>query len=211
MAAKWSPALEHQHLSILQRERVYDGFFKMDKLSIEHACFAGGSARVQRELFLRDDAVCVLLYDAPRDRVVMIEQFRIGALDHPRSPWLLELVAGIVEPGETPEQVARREAIEEAGATLGEVLPITRYMVSPGGSREYIELLCAQVDSEGLGGIHGLAHEGEDIQVHLIDADTLFDMVADGRIDNAPSIIALQWLQLNRPRLQARWAVKTSG
>lgn len=208
MAKTWSPELGPQHIAVLDRERVYDGFFKMDKLHIEHACFAGGSVRVQRELFLRDDAVCVLLYDAPRDRVVMIEQFRVGALDHPRSPWLLELVAGIVEPGETPEQVARREAVEEAGATLGEVLPITRYMVSPGGAREYIELLCAQVDSEGLGGVHGLAHEGEDIKVHLIAAETLFGMVADGRIDNAPAIIALQWLQLNRSRLQSRWQSK---
>ncbi len=205
MSDKWTPQLDHSNVKITETSMAYDGFFKMQKLRIEHASFTGEKVEVTRELFLRDDAVCVLLYDADRDRVVMIEQFRVGALDHPRSPWLLELVAGIVEPGETPEQVARREAIEEADAMLGEVVPITRYMVSPGGSREYIELLCAQVNSDGLGGIHGLAEEGEDIKVHHFASDELFAMVADGRIDNAPSIIALQWLQLNREKLQQRW------
>lgn len=205
MSKNWKSALSHADVDVAKEETVYDGFFKMQKLELHHASFTGETVWVSRELFLRDDAVCVLLYDAPRDLVVMIEQFRIGALDHPRSPWVLELVAGIVEPGETPEQVARREAMEEAGATLGEVMPIMRYMVSPGGSKEYIELMCAQVDSQGLEGIHGLAHEGEDIQVHRFSTEDLFDMVSDGRIDNAASIIALQWLELNRDRLKARW------
>ncbi|MGB0466082.1 MAG: NUDIX domain-containing protein [Pontibacterium sp.] len=205
MAKHWQPALDQADVTISDRQTVYDGFFKMQKLQLSHATFAGEVVEVSREIFLRDDAVCVLLYDAPEDQVVMVEQFRVGALDHPRSPWLLELVAGIVEPGESPEQVARREAMEEAGAVLGEVVPITRYMVSPGGASEYIELLCAQVSAKGLGGIHGLAEEGEDIQVHCFDASVLFAMVADGQIDNAAAIIALQWLQLNRADLQQRW------
>lgn len=196
---------DHSDVEVHTKERVYDGFFKMEKLVVSHARFAGGSVKVTRELFQRDDAVCVLLYDAPRDRVVLVEQFRIGALEHPRSPWLLELVAGIVEQGETEEAVARREAQEEAGAELGEIVPITRYLVSPGGANEYISLLCAQVDSEGMGGVFGLESEGEDIKVHVLACEQVFAMVKDGQIDNAASIIALQWLQLNRSDLKQRW------
>ncbi|WP_370298816.1 NUDIX domain-containing protein, partial [Pontibacterium sp.] len=146
-----------------------------------------------------------LLYDPAKESVVMIEQFRVGALDHPRSPWLLELVAGIVEQGETCEEVAHREADEEAGATLTELVPITRYLVSPGGTNEWISLYCARVDSAQMGGVHGLETEGEDIRVQVLPCKQVFEMVAEGRIDNAPSIIALQWLQLNRDDLNQRW------
>lgn len=196
---------DHSDVKVHEKECVYDGFFKMEKLVVSHARFAGGTVKVTRELFQRDDAVCVLLYDAPKDKVVLVEQFRIGALEHPRSPWLLELVAGIVEPGESAEDVARREAQEEAGAALGEVVPITRYLVSPGGANEYISLLCAQVDSAGMGGVFGLESEGEDIKVHVLPCDRVFAMVREGLIDNAASIIALQWLQLNQSELKRRW------
>lgn len=196
---------DHSDVEVHKKELIYDGFFKMQKLVLSHARFAGGTVQVTRELFLRDDAVCVLLYDAPREKVVLVEQFRIGALDHPRSPWLLELVAGIVECGESAEDVARREAHEEAGAVLGEIVPITRYLVSPGGANEYISLFCAQVDSAGMGGVFGLVSEGEDIKVHVLPCDQVFAMVHNGQIDNAASIIALQWLQLNRADLKTRW------
>ena len=196
---------DHSDVKLLSRDVVYDGFFKMHKLHLRHASFAGDSVEVTRELFVRGEAVCVLLYDPVRDTVVMIEQFRVGALEHPHSPWLLELVAGIVEKGETHEEVAHREAEEEAGATLAELVPITRYLVSPGGTNEWISLYCARVDSEGMGGLYGLETEGEDIRVQVLPCSEVFEKVADGRIDNAPSIIALQWLQLNRGDLKQRW------
>lgn len=195
----------HSDVKIHSRDVVYDGFFKMHKLHLSHASYTGGAVEITRELFVRGEAVCVLLYDPVREAVVMIEQFRVGALEHPNSPWLLELVAGIVEHGETCEEVAYREADEEAGATLTELVPITRFLVSPGGTNEWISLYCARVDSAGIGGIHGLETEGEDIRVQVLPCNEVFEMVADGRINNAPSIIGLQWLQMNRKDLKQRW------
>jgi len=205
MTKPWTPEFTTADVEVTEQEALFEGFFKLKKLHLTHRTFAGGSVTLQRELFWRDDAVAVLLYDPDRDTVVMVEQFRPGAIDHPRSPWLLEVVAGMVEAGEQPEQVARREAQEEAGATLGELMPITRYMSSPGGSREYLSLFCAPVDSSTLGGIHGLADEGEDIRVHTIPVQQAFELVANGGIDNAASIISLQWLQLNHSRLKQHW------
>lgn len=205
MSEHWQPTYGQKDFSVDKQDTLYDGFFKMLKLHLNHKTFAGEQIKIQRELFWRDDAVCVLLYDAPRHRVVLVEQFRVGACDNPEGPWLLELVAGIVEPGEGPEDVARRESIEEAGAELGEVVHISRFMPSTGGTREYIDLLCAQVDSDGVEGIHGLAEEGEDIRVHTLPAEEAFSLVRTGKINNAPAMIALQWLQLNQAELDQRW------
>lgn len=203
--ATWKPTFTSTDVDITQQEKLWDGFFKINRLHIRHALFEGGEVEVIRELFRRDDAVCVLLFDPVKDAIVLVEQFRVGALSRADTPWLLELVAGIVEPGETPEDVALREAVEEAGADISDIVPITRYMPSAGGSDEYIELLCARVDSEGLGGVHGLAHEGEDILVHVLPFAEVCEMVANSTIDNAATIIAVQWLQLNKQKLLQRW------
>ncbi|WP_432471844.1 NUDIX domain-containing protein [Amphritea sp. HPY] len=207
----WKPRFGAQHMEVVEQERVFDGFFKINRMKIRHALFQGGDIEIVREQFQRDDAVCVLLFDPVKDVVVLIEQFRVGAIAKGRdtvgSPWLLELVAGIVEPGETAEDVARRESVEEAGAQISDIVPINRYLPSAGGSDEYIDLLCARVDSSGLGGVHGLPEEGEDILVHLIPLAKAFALVASGKIDNAATIIALQWLQLNKTELLSRWRV----
>lgn len=205
MSDQWKPTFSQKDFSLDKQETLYNGFFKMYKLHLSHKTFSGEKISIQRELFYRDDAVCVLLYDAENDAVVLVEQFRVGAYDSPEGPWLLELIAGIVEPGETPEDVARRESQEEAGTGIGEIVPIIRFVPSSGGTREYIDLLCAQVNSEGVEGIHGLADEGEDIQVHTLAADDAFALVKAGKINNAPAIIALQWLQINREELKQRW------
>ncbi|BBB25001.1 NUDIX domain-containing protein [Amphritea japonica] len=203
--ATWKPTFTSTDIEITQQEKLWDGFFKINRLHIRHALFEGGEVEVIREQFRRDDAVCVLLFDPVKDAIVLVEQFRVGAINKADSPWLLELVAGIVEPGETPEDVARREAVEEAGADISDIVPITRYMPSAGGSDEYIELLCARVDSDGVGGVHGLAHEGEDILVHVLPFAEVCEMVANSTIDNAATIIAVQWLQLNKQKLLQRW------
>ncbi|MEH6575911.1 MAG: NUDIX domain-containing protein [Amphritea sp.] len=204
--SSWKPGFSKQDFAVVEDDRVFDGFFKINRLKIRHALFLGGNIEVVREQFQRDDAVCVLLFDPDRDAVVLIEQFRVGAMAKFGSPWLLELVAGIVEPGETAEDVARREAVEEAGAHISDIVPIIRYLPSPGGSDEYIELVCARVDSRSLGGVHGLAHEGEDILVHVIALSQACELLENGVIDNAATIIALQWLQLHKTSLQQRWA-----
>ncbi len=158
-----------------------------------------------REIFERGHASSVLLYDPVRDEVGLIEQFRPGALAAGWHPWQVEVVAGIIDDGAAPEEVAIREAQEEAGATIGDLVPICRYLVTPGGSTETMALYCARVDSRTLGGIHGLEEEGEDIRVFSVAADEAIGWIAAGRVVNSCAIIALQWLALNRRQLIARW------
>ncbi len=188
-----------------KRETLFRGFYRMDKLHLRHRQFAGGMGPlVTRELFVRPAAVGVLVYDADADSVLLIEQFRVGALDDAH-PWQFEIVAGLIEPGEVPEDVVRREALEEAGITLGAVEKVMDYLPSPGGSDERFGLYVAQADLSLAGGIHGLPEEGEDIRVNVMSVNQAMAALQRGRINNAPCIIALQWLALNKPRLVARW------
>ncbi|KPQ01917.1 NUDIX domain-containing protein [Marinobacter sp. HL-58] len=194
-------------VKIEKRETVFQGFFRMDKLWLTHPRFDGGKMPTfTRELFIRGDATCVLPYDPDRDEVVLLEQFRLGALGRNQSPWLLELVAGMNEDGESPEEVAQREGQEEAGLTFEPLDKICDYLVSPGGSTELIHLYCGRISTESAGGLYGMEHEHEDIRAHVFSADDAIAMIYDGRINNAAAIIALQWLQLNRPRLREGWS-----
>ncbi|MCJ8168525.1 NUDIX domain-containing protein [Atopomonas sediminilitoris] len=199
--------LNRSDVEVLERQTCFQGFYRLDRVTLRHALFEGGmGAPINRELFVRHDAVCVLPYDPLNDSVVLVEQFRIGALDKSAQPWLVELVAGLIDKDEVPEEVARREAVEEADLTLGDLWPITRYYPSPGGSDERVHLYLGRCDSRGAGGVHGLADEGEDIRVQVWPLADALAAVRDGRIDNAASIIALQWLALNRDEVRARWA-----
>jgi ADP-ribose pyrophosphatase len=194
-------------VTIEKRETVFQGFFRMDKLWLTHPRFDGADMPTfTRELFIRGDATCVLPYDPDRDEVVLLEQFRLGALGRDQSPWLLELVAGMNEEGESPEEVAQREGQEEAGLTFSPLDKICNYLVSPGGTTELIHLYCGRISTEAAGGLFGMEDEHEDIRAHVFSADEAIAMIYDGRINNAAAIIALQWLQLNRPRLQESWS-----
>ena len=194
-------------IDIIERENCFRGFYRLDRIKLRHRQFAGNMGpQLTRELFVRHDAVCVLPYDPQRDEVVLIEQFRVGAMDKSANPWLLELVAGLIDKDEVPEEVARREAIEEANLQLTSLRPITQYYPSPGGSDERVHLYVGRCDSEGAGGVHGLAEEGEDIRVHVWPLEDALAAVRDGRIDNAASIIALQWLALNRAEVRGLWS-----
>ncbi|PVY70356.1 ADP-ribose pyrophosphatase [Tamilnaduibacter salinus] len=191
---------------IESQETVFEGFFRMGRLRLSHARFAGGyTETIQRELFLRGDATCVLPYDPARDEVVLLEQFRPGALWRDQSPWLLELVAGMDEPGESAEEVAHREGEEEAGLRFARLEPICRYLVSPGGTTEMVRLFCGLISSEGAGGLYGLEAENEDIRAHVLSLAEALAMLDDGRINNAAAIIALQWLSIHRERLREAW------
>ncbi|WP_422911140.1 NUDIX domain-containing protein [Pseudomonas sp. MAC6] len=199
--------MQRDDVEVIAREACFSGFYKLDRLRLRHRQFAGGMGpTLTRELFVRFDAVCVLPYDPQRDCVVLIEQFRVGALDKSPNPWLLELVAGLIDKDEEPEEVARREAVEEANLQLTSLWPITQYYPSPGGSDERVHLFVGRCSSEGAGGVHGLAEEGEDIRVQVMPLEDALAAVRDGRIDNAASIIALQWLALNRDEVRGMWS-----
>ncbi|MGZ2336902.1 NUDIX domain-containing protein [Acinetobacter baumannii] len=194
-------------VELVQREECFRGFYRLDRLRLRHRQFDGSMGReISRELFVRHDAVCVLPYDPQRDCVVLIEQFLgVGAMQKLANPWLLELVAGLIDKDEQPEEVVYREAMEEAGLTLGGAGPITQYLPSPGGTDEVVHLFVGRCDSEGVGGVHGLPEEGEDIRVHVWPLEDALQAVRDGRINNAASIIALQWLALNRAEVRGLW------
>ena len=182
--------------SIVKQRPLYSGFFKLTEFELRHDLFAGGQSPViRRELLDRHHAAGVLPYDPVRDEVVMVEQFRIGAGEDPSGPWLMEVIAGYREPGEAPEAVVVREAVEEADCVVTDIVPMCRYYSSPGSSNEQIHLYLGRTDVTGVGGVHGLAHEGEDIRVHVASAQTAFEWLDSGRIDNAMAIIALQWFQ----------------
>ncbi len=183
---------------------LFEKYFRLDEYSISHELFGGGDSPVfTREIFERGVVVAVLPYDPQRGKVVLIEQFRAGAIDDTDGPWLVECVAGVIDAGESEEQVALRECVEEADCNIERLETISNYYVSPGGTSEHCSLFCGIVDSEGVGGIHGLPHEHEDIRVMVIDAEQAYAWVREGRIRSSATIIALLWLELNESRLRA--------
>jgi ADP-ribose pyrophosphatase len=193
-------------VEIIEKTTPYQGYFQVDVYRLRHRKFDGGWTQpLTRELFERGHATAVLLYDPERDAVVLVEQFRIGAHAAGFDPWLVEVVAGIIEAGEDPAEVARREAVEEAGRVITDLEPIGTFFLSPGGSSETLVLYCGRVDSRGAGGVHGLDHEGEDIRVVVLPPDEALARVMATRGANANAVIALQWLALNRESLRARW------
>lgn len=202
-----APSFNLKDVDIIQQDYVYNGFFKINRYQLKHRLFQGGwSQSLCREVMVRRPAVAVLLYDPTLDQVIMAEQFRVGALAAEENPWLIEIVAGIIETGEQPEEVALRESKEEANCHVKQLLPICEYFSSPGGCSEKLHLFCGIVDSSvEVEGVFGLAEEGEDIRVSCIPAKKAISMVADGRINNAASIIAIQWLALNKPAIQKQF------
>lgn len=189
-------------VDIIKEEIVYNGYFKMKRYQFRHRLFEGGwSDLVNREIFERGTAVGVILHDPKPDKVILIEQFRIGALTDPQSPWLLEIVAGVVEEGESPKDVAIRETKEESGLDVKSIRHVYDYWSTPGGCSERISIFYAEVDADKASGIHGLDEENEDIRVHVFDTEEVFEMVRNGEVNNGLSIIALQWLELNLARL----------
>jgi len=199
----------HQDFEIRHREILYQGFFKMVRYQLRFRLFDGGwSEVVERELMERASAVGIILYDPILDHVILIEQFRPGAMRDQESPWLIEIVAGIITENETPADVAKRESNEEAGCQVLDLFPICEYFVSPGGSNEYLWLFCGHIDASDAGGIHGLHEENEDIRTLNIPLDEALIMLQEGKIKTSPAIISLQWLQLNRQWLKNLWQIK---
>ena len=194
-------------VQIISKETLYQGFFKMVKYVFKHKLFSGGwSGEVEREIFERGHAIAVLPYDPVLDEFVMIEQIRIGALATSESPWLLEVVAGIIDAGETPEDVCYREAKEEAGLNIQKLHKALSYLASPGGTTERLHIYVGLVDASSAQGVHGLASEHEDILVHRVPASVAFEWINQGKIDNAATLIALQWFALNKQQVLENWS-----
>jgi ADP-ribose pyrophosphatase len=195
-------------VTIHQKKNCYQGFFKMDEYQLSHRLFDGGQSEVlSREIFERGSAVVLIPYDVMNDRVILLEQFRPGAMGHGSTPWLLEFVAGMFGHNESAIDVAIREAKEEADLIIDirKTEKVMEYLSSPGGMSEVIHLYVANVNCEQASGVHGLPEEGEDILVHTFSRVEAIALLEQGKISNAATIIGLQWLQSNYQRLQQQW------
>lgn len=198
--------LGKKDVEIIARETLYRGFFSLNLYRFRHRLFNGEmSGEVTREILERGHAAVLLPYDPVRDEVVLIEQIRIAAIETSETPWLLEMVAGIIETGESVEEVCRRETLEEAGVVVGRCKPVLNYLASPGGTSERLSIMVGEVDALMAEGIHGLPEENEDIRVHVVSREQAYRWVEEGVIDNAASVIALQWLALHHQQLKAEW------
>lgn len=208
MSRPLTPSFHQDAVEIVEKNTVFQGFFRFDKLRLRTRHFEGGwSNTFSREVFVRGNAVGALLYDPKADVLLMVEQFRPGCVyDVSQSPWQFELVAGMTEAGESNESVVHREAEEEAGCQVLHLEHLYKYWVSPGGMDEQIDLYLGIIDSSLVKeGVYGLDEENEDIRVELVTCEEAFLGLSDGRINNAMAIIGLQWLQLNRERLQQQY------
>jgi ADP-ribose pyrophosphatase len=195
--------MSKKQFSIINETICYEGFFSLKTIELKHTLYKGGWSNIlTRELFHRGNCVAVLLYDPIRDEVVIIEQFRVGAIQFPDQAWLLEIVAGAIEIGETAEEVAYRESVEEAGCEIQELIKINDFFTSPGGTSELLTLFYGKVDTSRVGGIHGLEHEDEDISVTTMKFEKVYQLLLDGKILSAIPIIAIQWLYIHREQLR---------
>ena len=193
------PKFSKSDYLIQTRKKRFNGFLRVDTIKLKHKLFLGDwSPEINRELLVREEAVGVLLFDPKRDEIVLVRQFRVGLVDKGDSPWILELVAGMVEVGEELAEVALREVREESNAEVSKLIKICDYFSSPGISSEKVRLYLGIVASEDMGGVYGLENENEDIEVVVMPYENAIKVMKKGCLANAMSIIALQWLELNK-------------
>jgi ADP-ribose pyrophosphatase len=201
-----SPALPNETVELVDHVVAFQGYFRVGRYFFRHGLYEGGQSRIlQREVFERGQAAAVLPYDPVRDEVVLIRQFRAGAYVAGRHPWMWEIVAGIIEGDESPEDLIRREAVEEAALEIRDVIPMHNVVLSPGACSEACVTFLGRVDTTGAGGVFGLEAEGENILVKVLSFAEVHSMLERGEIDNAIAVIALQWLALHRDEVRARW------
>ena len=198
--------MSEERVVSVERRTAFKGYFEIGEYRFRHTLFAGGVGReVKREVFERGHAATVLPYDPARDAVVLIRQFRPGAHVAGHHAWIWEIVAGIIEEGETTEDVARREAREEADLDILELMPMHTYLSSPGGTSETVTQYLGRVDSSKAGGIHGLPEEAEDILVRVFSLDEARAMLERGEIASASGLASMLWLLLHREKVRERW------
>ncbi|MBH0057354.1 NUDIX domain-containing protein [Pseudoalteromonas sp. SWXJZ94C] len=208
MANKNLVQFTHKDVTIKSVQSLYKGFFQLDLYQFEHALFAGGTSKIiSREILERGDAIAVLPYDPVSDTILLIEQVRMGAIKSKQTPWLLECIAGMTDGNEDYEAVVKKEAFEEAGLNLTELEFMLSYLSSPGGTTERLHLYLARADlSEVKSGVYGLETEGEDIRTHILTVDEALTRLNNGEMDNAATVICMQWLALNREKMTNKWA-----
>lgn len=182
---------------IKNREYIYNGFIKVEKISLQHRLFnqTEYTRRIDRELIRRKEAAGVLIYNDQQQRFALIEQFRVGAIDDAISPWQLEIIAGVLDGNESPETCIRRESLEESGCEIDHLEHLFTFYPSAGACDELFHLYVAEAELPEQGGIFGMPDEGENIQLHILNYSDLVELMSGNRLRNAPVIMALQWLK----------------
>jgi ADP-ribose pyrophosphatase len=182
---------------IHKHEYLYTGFIRVEKLSLDHRLFNQTTKTpiLTRELIHRPEAAGVLIYDPQQQTIALIEQFRVGAIDDDISPWQLEIIAGVLDGDESPETCVRREALEESGCKIDQLQHLFSFYPSSGACDELFHLYAAQAELPSNGGVFGMPNEGENIKLHIIAYKDIPKLFSNGRLKNAPIIMALQWLQ----------------
>lgn len=198
--------VEHPDVEVISRSTVFEGYSRVDRLRLRHKIHDDNwSTVVDREVFRRGSAAALIPYDPKTDTIVLIEQFRMGPFITGSHPWMLEVVAGMIDEGETPEEVAVRECLEECGAVPKAVEHVFSYFPSPGAISETIHLYCGHIDSHDLPDVLGLHDEGEYIKVLPVPRLEAEAMLEKGQFNNGLTIMAVQWLKLNHAALRQRW------
>lgn len=204
---------DEKKFEVLACETLFQGYFRVDRYHLQHERFDGAwSPPFTREIFNYGRKVSgILLFDPQHDKVVMVEQFRTCPMIHGENPWIMEIVMGMIDAGETPEQAARREALEEAGCEVIDMQPITNYFTSPGATSDHVSLYVGRAKAPEDGRIGGIASEHEDIRVHVLDATAAIGLLFANKIRDAQTLIALQWFAMHRTELRSRWLVSDVG
>lgn len=189
-----------RRFEVLERREVWNGFFRAEALKIRHDRFGGGEVECARELWTQRRAIAVLPYDPVTDRVLLVEQFRTGAMAHPEGPWVIEAIAGMVEGDDDLKETARREAMEEAGLDLGDLEEVAVFLSSPGCTTERVHVFIGLTTLPEHGAVFGLEHEGEDILTHVMSFEDAMAGLTSGRILGVTALVGLHALAIRRQR-----------
>ena len=194
-------------VQIIRTNPVYQGFIDLELVELKFKMYSGSwSHIVEKAVVKKYSAVAVLLFDPKNDIIILTEQFRIGCLFSPANPWHIEVVAGLIEPDISVEDTVHKEVLEEAGVKIKAIEKITEYWTSPGFTNDYFYLFCAAVDSINMPEIAGLEKENEDIKLRKFIPESIFEKIYDGEMNNAHTIICLQWMKNNYARLKEKWS-----
>jgi ADP-ribose pyrophosphatase len=208
--SKAQPKFGNQDVEIIGEEIAYQGFHTINRVRLKHRLYKGGwSEVIDREVSDRGSAASVVAYDPSSDSVCLVEQFRVATKAADKSPWSLEIVAGMIDKeSESPNEVVLRELVEEAGLVPDYLEKITSYWVSPGGSSARMYIYVALCDLSGAGGIYGLDDEQEDILAVVVPRESVYQSALADETGNAATLIGLQWLTMNRERMYHIWHAK---
>lgn len=193
---------------ITSRENVFDGFHRLDivRATPRSLKFDGFAAEMEREIFTCGGYAMVVLYVPETDEIMLNEQFRLGAfIADPDNAFLLECAAGMLDDGETPDEAARRETLEETGCHVLDLIPVGSFFTSPGCLDEEAHVFIGRIAKSEAGGVFGVEEEGEEIRTHLLPAEKVFEMLDAGLIRNGAAALGLNWFARHRARIRDQW------